>query len=432
MMQLIDQKSLYKINIFCLKTENINCLENFVDNIKNEDFAKKPVTLNFNLVTLFEHQVINSFELASIDDSVAPIKITPQVKESEKLYLNYSDIERARYSRYHFKEVVINDIHADHSIYYVKAKLSSGKSVKLVKIELIYQGEIQQELLPKNVIAKTRSIHKYIPEKKAFLEIKVIPKEAKLIQLMSSSHIEDTIQLIYKNIVKKGDIVIDGGAHVGLHTFPLSNLCGTEGSIHAFEVIPSKVELLKSKIKKNKQFSNVILHTKALSKESGISHEFHHVVKRPGLSGLIKDNNKVKDNDAIEILKVQTTTIDDILPEEKVKFIKLDIEGAELFALQGAAKILKRSNCMVIFENGRDKTAEVYGYNQKDFFDFFAQINYQIFDLFGNLFEQNLWSSRDKNIPWYFIAVPKNSYLEEFVNNQLPNILDYYLMKQEV
>ena len=431
MTQILEQKSIYQIKIVSLQTETADWLENFLINIKNESIVKKPVTLDFNLVTLFKDNDINSFELSSIDNSIAPIEITPKINESKNLHYKYSNIERSKYSRYHFKDITIDNIYSDYSIYYISAILSNGKSVKLVKIEITCQGKIQQEIPYDNVIGKTKVIQKYIPNKKAFLEIKIIPKEAKLLQLMSSSEIEETIQLIYKNIVKKGDIVIDGGAHVGLHTFPLSSLCGADGNVHAFEVIPNKVELLKSKIQDNK-FNNVILHTKALSKKSGISHEFHHVVEKPGLSGLIKDNHKVRDSDEIEVIQVQTITIDDILPQEKVKFIKLDIEGAELFALQGASRILKRSDCMVIFENGRDKTAEVYGYNKHDFFDFFDQINYQLFDLFGNKFKQDLWTSRDRYIPWYFIAVPKGSYLENFVNNQLPNLLDFYLMKQEI
>ena len=52
-------------------------------------------------------------------------------------------------------------------------------------------------------------------------------------------------------------------------------------------------------------------------------------------------------------IKVETTRLDDVLPPGSVEFLKLDIQGAELMALQNATKVLERTavvHCEVEFD----------------------------------------------------------------------------------
>ena len=42
------------------------------------------------------------------------------------------------------------------------------------------------------------------------------------------------------------------------------------------------------------------------------------------------------------VIKIQTASIDDVVGEDEVSFIKLDVEGAELKALQGAERTIRK------------------------------------------------------------------------------------------
>ena len=57
-------------------------------------------------------------------------------------------------------------------------------------------------------------------------------------------------------------------------------------------------------------------------------------------------------------------------------FIKIDVEGAELYALRGAAETLKKHHPKILLEFNRD-TFEAAGYTQQDVLDFLGQFNYK-------------------------------------------------------
>ena len=49
---------------------------------------------------------------------------------------------------------------------------------------------------------------------------------------------ERIAQSFYTKVVRPGDTVIDGGAHMGRHAIPLAQLVGAEGKVLAFEPLP--------------------------------------------------------------------------------------------------------------------------------------------------------------------------------------------------
>jgi hypothetical protein len=102
-----------------------------------------------------------------------------------------------------------------------------------------------------------------------------------------------------------------------------------------------------------------------------------------------------------------------------VKFIKLDLEGAEYHALLGAKSILANARPVIIFEDGGKQSAETYSYNLSDLDTFFELHSYRIYDLFGRIFKMYN-SSNIQHKPWYTIAVPKdNKHINDFIKNKL-------------
>jgi len=101
------------------------------------------------------------------------------------------------------------------------------------------------------------------------------------------------------------------------------------------------------------------------------------------------------------------------------RFIKLDIEQAEFPALRGAKTTLKTFRPIVVFENSPRSASRLNNYSADDFFDFFASIDYEIYDIFLNKFTIERWMAKEERIPSYYIAVPTESKLikgKDFLN----------------
>jgi len=56
---------------------------------------------------------------------------------------------------------------------------------------------------------------------------------------------------------------------------------------------------------------------------------------------------------ASDLVSVPCVRLDDVIGESDVRLLKIDVEGFELAALQGAARILQRSRPLLYLENDR-------------------------------------------------------------------------------
>ena len=81
--------------------------------------------------------------------------------------------------------------------------------------------------------------------------------------LLSGRTWERRIVNLYRTIVKEGDVVLDCGAFIGLHTLQLSNLVGDTGKVYSFEPIPTVADCVERTLE-NKCITNVVLVRKPL------------------------------------------------------------------------------------------------------------------------------------------------------------------------
>lgn len=135
--------------------------------------------------------------------------------------------------------------------------------------------------------------------------------------------------------VQPGDVVIDCGAHVGVFT----DMALRRGAskVIAIEPDPTNLECLRRNLAPEIASGKVVVYPKGVwSSEKTLV-----LYTAAGNSGM---NSMVMDQQAGKI-EVPVTTLDQIVSElgiQRVNFIKMDIEGAEREALQGAAKTLGR------------------------------------------------------------------------------------------
>ena len=116
-------------------------------------------------------------------------------------------------------------------------------------ITLFYGSGLSKYSIVKNTTRyMTNKLH---PE---FVEIdgnKIYLDESDSLFLSSSILHEKTILNLVKNEIKKGDVVIDIGAHIGYYTVLFAKLVGPKGRVFAFEASPTNFEILKKNVNVN-------------------------------------------------------------------------------------------------------------------------------------------------------------------------------------
>jgi FkbM family methyltransferase len=182
--------------------------------------------------------------------------------------------------------------------------------------------------------------------------------------------------------VHAGDSVIDVGANHGLYAFHLSRLVGPTGHVYSFEPLPPNFRILSHTVRKLKLY-NVKLFPTACGErvaKTTFCVPLSHGVPQLGWAHEGSDG---------QTFKCDVTPLDDVVAGP-VKFIKMDIEGAELFALRGAKRILSESRPVILLE--AENHTERFGYQQQEIFDYLAGFGYRFFD--GRLNEQPRFTSQ--------------------------------------
>ena len=140
----------------------------------------------------------------------------------------------------------------------------------------------------------------------------------------------------------RGGGCIDVGANAGQILSKLLRV--SPGGPHwAFEPIPRYTERLRRK------FPGVTVSGAALSDHTGVAN-FHYYPDDPAYSSLLTRPQIVGGKQA-RTLQVNVQRLDDCIPENTpVRFIKIDVEGAEDSVLRGAIRTLSDSRPVVVFE----------------------------------------------------------------------------------
>lgn len=136
-------------------------------------------------------------------------------------------------------------------------------------------------------------------------------------------------------------IIVEAGAHIGRGTKKMSAFW-PNGTIHAFEPIP---EIFTSLKKRTVGCTNVVYHNYALSNSSISQEIFVSGGRTTAVSSLLepKEFKKEKPDVTFTSQKIETIALDDWAKQNNINHVDLlwlDLQGAELLALQGATNIL--------------------------------------------------------------------------------------------
>ena len=141
-------------------------------------------------------------------------------------------------------------------------------------------------------------------------------------------------------VVRPGDTVVDVGANIGYYTCYLARLVGPRGHVLAFEPAPDLIGILRENVTFN-GYANVQLENKAVTEKTGPL-TLYMEAGRPEDNRIFKDG---KDPAVRSEHKVVGICLDDVpfLRAHPPAFIKMDIQGAEIFAIRGMRRLLRDS-----------------------------------------------------------------------------------------
>ena len=200
---------------------------------------------------------------------------------------------------------------------------------------------------------------------------------------------------VMEKILRPGDTYVDIGAHIGYHSLLGAHFVGDTGEVIAFEPVPSSAEVFRKNLELN-SYKNIVLHENAVSNQPGI-------VKIGKPSGTGSQNNTMRvDGDTSEFWEVAAKRLDDVLPADKpLRFIKIDVEGAELLVLKGFEKHLKAANPPFVLLEMNDKWIRQLGGSSEELYNYMTSFGYKAYDC------ENL-----KFTPITFDDIPKDDLMD--------------------
>ena len=173
--------------------------------------------------------------------------------------------------------------------------------------------------------------------------------------------------LLVSSLGKPSSTFLDVGAHIGSVSAAVLKH-DSSVRVEAVEAMPDKVANLRRK------FPGIKVHGCAVGDTEG-EVTFFVNTKQSGYSSLGKRVGASDDD--IKQISVSMKTLDSLVDAADVDVIKIDVEGAELGALRGGARILSRCRPTIMFESAPGD-ANGLGYTKEAMWDFFAAIDYEI------------------------------------------------------
>jgi FkbM family methyltransferase len=198
-----------------------------------------------------------------------------------------------------------------------------------------------------------------------------IKKDVVANTIKNGGYFEQEIIDVAKQYIKEGTTVLDVGANFGQMSILFSGMAGASGKVYSFEAEPIINDILKRNIRINNCL-NVEIVSGAVYNENGKKIVF----PEPDFKRFDSYGSYGVDPNAITGRTVESLTIDSLNISTPISFLKVDIQGSDLFALQGAVKTIQQQKMPILFEF-EEQFQKEFKTSFNDYAEFVRQINYR-------------------------------------------------------
>lgn len=227
------------------------------------------------------------------------------------------------------------------------------------------------------------------------LKMNVSPKDRIGASIIKTGTYDTAVLECLYRLTDQGETCLDIGANYGLMSGLLAQASGQSGKVISFEAHPeiaNELINITEEWKSNQRMASIQIENSAVSDQVGeaeltIPENFH---SNKGSAKLVESNSESSDG---KIIKVRTITLDHYFEssKESIGICKIDVEGHEKSALNGAKNLLEDQRIRDIIYEDHD------GY-PSDVGTFLESFGYEIFLIRKGLFKPLLM---DPGTPTY-------------------------------
>jgi FkbM family methyltransferase len=218
--------------------------------------------------------------------------------------------------------------------------------------------------------------------------------------------------LHYLAHLKPGGCFADIGANVGFYSMSAAHYLRNTSAItvHAFEPNPRAVNYLRRNAALN-HVENVLINREAVGNQTG------KISLYTSPATITIGSLRQVGSDLTEVIEVRVITLDAYFAKPsapRLGLLKLDIEGGEFLALQGARAMLERDHPVIIYEEF-EGFCKSFGYMPCDTRAYLQELGYRLFVIRPRWPHGARWEpTSDKEAGRYrdtqnILAVPANS-----------------------
>jgi FkbM family methyltransferase len=200
------------------------------------------------------------------------------------------------------------------------------------------------------------------------------------IEILNFGEYEPEETQVIRRIAEKMDTMLDIGANIGWYSLMASKL-NSRAIIHSFEPIPATFRRLIHNFSLNAS-EHLHSYNYGFSDEPG-SFPFYFYPE----GGVNASMQNLAGRDDVSVIDCELRTLDSVLEwlpsNNRIDFVKCDVEGNELFVLKGGLQLLGNHKPILLCELLRKWSAS-FGYHPNEAVDLLQSIGYNIYAVGSN------------------------------------------------